>query len=261
MIDTHSHIDAEEFNLDRAEVIQRAKNSGVQAIFIPNINDETLPFVEKLAEQNLGYIFPMIGLHPEDVDPSKRNVDKVLDGMELRLHSKHPFVAIGEVGVDLYWDDTYRNLQIEVFERQVIWAAKYNLPLMIHTRNAFAEVVEVIARHYDKGLRGVFHCFTGTGEQALEFLKFKRFMLGVGGVLTFKKSKLPEVLKSVVPIDRIVLETDAPYMAPVPHRGKRNEPAFVAETIKFLADVYNMTPAQVEMQTNINVKDIFNVAI
>ena len=259
MIDTHSHIDGEEFNDDRDDVILRAKEAGVEKIFIPNINAQSLPFIERLSLQHPGFLYPMIGLHPEDVNPEQTDINAFLTYMESRLCKTHPFVAIGEVGLDFYWDETYKDLQIKVFETQVEWAAKYRLPLMIHSRNAHEDLVSVISRHYDEGISGVFHCFAGDERQAKELLQFDRFMLGIGGVLTFKKSTLPDVLSNVVPLSRIVLETDAPYLAPVPKRGKRNEPAFVEHTLHKLQEVYNCTAEQVEQATNNNVREVFRI--
>ncbi|MBR3531780.1 MAG: TatD family hydrolase [Bacteroidaceae bacterium] len=260
MIDTHAHLDGEEFAEDISEVIQRAKDVGVEKIFLPNVNEDTLQPIIRLCAAYPGYLYPMIGLHPEEVTPTKIDVDATLDAMESMLENHdlmNSCVAIGEVGLDLYWDQTYKEKQIEVFERQITWAIKYHLPLMIHARNAHAELVEIISKYQQHNLTGVFHCFTGTEEEATQLLSFSGFALGIGGVLTFKKSKLPEVLKSAVPLSRIVLETDSPYMAPVPHRGKRNESAFVRLVAEKLADIYNVTLQEVEYQTNLTVARIF----
>ena len=260
MIDTHAHLDGEEFAEDISEVIQRAKDVGVEKIFLPNVNEDTLQPIIRLCAAYPGYLYPMIGLHPEEVNPTNIDVDATLNAMESMLENHdlmNSCVAIGEVGLDLYWDQTYKEKQIEVFERQITWAIKYHLPLMIHARNAHAELVEVISKYQQHNLTGVFHCFTGTEEEATQLLSFSGFALGIGGVLTFKKSKLPEVLKSAVPLSRIVLETDSPYMAPVPHRGKRNESAFVRLVAEKLADIYNVTLQEVEHQTNLTVARIF----
>ena len=260
MIDTHAHLDGEEFAEDISEVIQRAKDVGVEKIFLPNVNEDTLQPIIRLCAAYPGYLYPMIGLHPEEVTPTKIDVDATLDAMESMLENHdlmNSCVAIGEVGLDLYWDQTYKEKQIEVFERQITWAIKYHLPLMIHARNAHAELVEIISKYQQHNLTGVFHCFTGTEEEATQLLSFSGFALGIGGVLTFKKSKLPEVLKSAVPLSRIVLETDSPYMAPVPHHGKRNESAFVRLVAEKLADIYNVTLQEVEYQTNLTVARIF----
>lgn len=261
MIDTHAHLDGDEFAEDISEVIQRAKSAGVEKIFLPNVNGDTLQPLLRLCASHPGYLFPMIGLHPEDVNPTKMDVDATLDVMESMLEKQNTCVAIGEVGLDFYWDQTYQKEQIEAFERQIEWAIKYHLPLMIHARNAHTELVNIISKHSADHLTGVFHCFTGTEEEALQLLSFSGFALGIGGVLTFKKSKLPDVLKSVVPLSRIVLETDSPYMAPVPYRGKRNESAFVRNVAEKLAQVYDTSLEEVEQQTNLNVSRIFPKAI
>ena len=260
MIDTHAHLDGEEFAEDISEVIQRAKDVGVEKIFLPNVNEDTLQPIIRLCAAYPGYLYPMIGLHPEEVNPTNIDVDATLNAMESMLENHdlmNSCVAIGEVGLDLYWDQTYKEKQIEVFERQITWAIKYHLPLMIHARNAHAELVEIISKYQQHNLTGVFHCFTGTEEEATQLLSFSGFALGIGGVLTFKKSKLPEVLKSAVPLSRIVLETDSPYMAPVPHRGKRNESAFVRLVAEKLAEIYHVTLQEVEHQTNLTVARIF----
>ncbi len=259
MIDTHTHLDGDEFADDFEQVLGRAQAAGVEKMFLPNVNEATWPRICRLCQEHPKVLYPMIGLHPEDVNPTVRNVAQVLDDMETQLQSGVPVIGIGEVGLDFYWDETYRREQIECFERQVGWAARYDLPLMIHARNAHRELVDIIARHAGKGLRGVFHCFTGTAEEARDLLAFDGFLLGIGGVLTFKKSKLPEVLTTAVPLSRIVLETDSPYMAPVPHRGQRNESAYVVEVAKKLADIYGVTLQEVNRATTDNVLSVFHL--
>ena len=258
MIDTHSHIDGEEFRDDIADVINRAQAAGVEKILIPNINLDTVEPVRTLCKQYPGYLYPMMGLHPEDVNPQNIDIDNVLSRMEQLLTPEpNPYVAIGEVGLDLYWDQTYREEQIEVFGRQIEWARTYRLPLMIHCRNAHRELVDTLRSHHGEELTGVFHCFAGTEEEAAELLAFEGFKLGIGGVLTFRKSTLPIVLKKCVPTDRIVLETDAPYLAPVPYRGHRNEPSYVVETAKRLAIIYECTLQHLEEVTTASAREIF----
>lgn len=260
MIDTHTHLDGEEFIEDVELVIERAQSAGVDKMFLPNVNEASWPRLHELCSQHPGVLFPMIGLHPEDVNPEKRDVAKVLDGMEELLEQHIPVIAIGEVGLDFYWDETYRQEQLCAFERQIGWAVRYGLPLMIHSRNAHSELVEIISRHAGDGLKGVFHCFTGTADEARELLSFDGFMLGIGGVSTFKKSLLPDVLHQSVPLDRVVLETDSPYMAPVPHRGKRNESAFIVEVARKLAEVYDLPLEEVDRITTANAEKLFNVS-
>ena len=175
--------------------------------------------------------------------------------------SKAPIIGIGEVGLDLYWDDTHKSEQMEVLESQLQWAEKYRLPLMIHSRNAHAELMEIMERHRSSNLTGVFHCFTGTPDEARDLLSFPGFMLGIGGVVTFKKSTLRETIKEAVPLSRIVLETDSPYMAPVPNRGKRNESAYVKNVAEMLADVFGLDLHTIVLHTTKNALKVFPKAV
>lgn len=250
MIDTHSHIYGPEFDDDRAEVLQRARLAGVDKMLLPNINEESIARMLQVAKEYPDMCYPMMGLHPEDV---KEDWAQVLDRMEMQLDG---MIAVGEVGLDFYWDTTFRREQIEAFERQICWAVERNLPLVIHMRKAEQELLEVMERHKSDGLRGVFHCFGGSRETASRMLKHEGFVLGIGGVVTFKNSRLAETLRHV-PLDRIVLETDAPYLAPVPYRGKRNEPSYVAHVARFLSDIYNVSEEEVNDVTNLAVKRVF----
>lgn len=250
MIDTHSHIYGPEFDDDRAEVLQRARLAGVDKVLLPNINEESIARMLQVAKEYPDMCYPMMGLHPEDV---KEDWAQVLERMEMQLDG---MIAVGEVGLDFYWDTTFRKEQIEAFERQICWAVERNLPLVIHMRKAEQELLEVMERHKSDGLRGVFHCFGGSRETASRMLKHEGFVLGIGGVVTFKNSRLAETLRHV-PLDRIVLETDAPYLAPVPYRGKRNEPSYVAHVARFLSDIYNVSEEEVNNVTNLAVKRVF----
>lgn len=250
MIDTHSHIYGPEFDDDRAEVLQRARLAGVDKVLLPNINEESIARMLQVAKEYPDMCYPMMGLHPEDV---KEDWAQVLERMEMQLDG---MIAVGEVGLDFYWDTTFRKEQIEAFERQICWAVERNLPLVIHMRKAEQELLEVMERHKSDGLRGVFHCFGGSKETASRMLKHEGFVLGIGGVVTFKNSRLAETLRHV-PLDRIVLETDAPYLAPVPYRGKRNEPSYVAHVARFLSDIYNVSEEEVNNVTNLAVKRVF----
>ena len=285
-IDTHSHIYGEEFDADREEVIARAKAAGVSHIFLPNINEGSVRPMLNLCERHPDFCYPMIGLHPEDVT---EKWPSVLAAMEQRLQKTgHPFIGIGEVGLDFYWDNTHAEAQQTVFKTQAKWALKYNLPLMIHTRAAHREMVNclrnVIAEAKQEScqtnqsnlhshsvqtseltsttsrLAGVFHCFGGSEEEAAELLTFEHFMLGIGGIVTFKKSSLPEILRHAVPIERIVLETDSPYLAPVPHRGERNESAYVMDVAEKVANIYQVSVAKVCEITSRNAMQIFSRA-
>lgn len=255
MIDTHSHIYGPEFDEDRELVVQRAQRAGVECMLLPNINEESIVPMLSLCHSFPGYCYPMMGLHPEDVTDDYL---QVLNRMEERLKDpSHPYVAVGEVGLDFYWDASRSRQQIDAFSRQIEWAVQYKLPLMIHSRSAHSELVQIIRQYASEELTGVFHCFGGTLEEAQELLTFNNFVLGIGGVSTFKKSSLLQVLQAV-PLQRIVLETDSPYLAPVPYRGKRNEPAYVAEVMRKVAEIYNVSPHDVENVTNANVKRVFS---
>lgn len=261
-IDTHSHLYEKEFDADREDVVARARAAGVDKIFLPNINAASVNPMLDMCRRYQGMCYPMMGLHPEDVNDDWR---QVLADFEQRLQQpNHPFIAVGEVGLDYYWDRSRYDEQQVVFATQVRWAQKYNLPLMIHTRSAHREMVNVIrtatTNNQSKGLCGVFHCFGGTADEAEELLSFDQFMLGIGGVVTFKKSALPEVLRQVVPLDRIVVETDSPYLAPSPHRGKRNESAFVTHVIGKLAEIYNKRVEEISEITRLNALRIFTRA-
>ena len=263
-IDTHSHLYGEEFDADREDVVARARAAGVERIFLPNINAASVGPMLDMCQRYAGLCYPMLGLHPEDIQDDWQ---QVLADMEQRLRQPgHPFIGIGEVGLDYYWDRSRYDEQQEVFRIQVGWALKYDLPLMIHTRSAHRELVDTLkdaianAKSANGHPRGVFHCFGGTAEEATELLSFDHFMLGIGGVVTFKKSTLPDVLRETVPLERIVLETDAPYLAPVPHRGKRNESAYVIHVAEKLAEIYEVSRDKVCEITLRNALRIFTKA-
>lgn len=256
-IDTHCHLDGEEFAADRDEVVARARAAGVMKVLVPGIDLKSCQTVIDLCRKYPGYCYPMLGLHPEEVRADWR---EVLDAIAPALAET---IAIGEVGLDFYWSREFEQEQLEAFEHQVRWSVETRLPLMIHCRKAQNEMVTILKRYRDDLPGGVFHCFTGNEIEARELLQFDRFVLGIGGVLTFKKSNLPQTLAGddmqspTVPLSRIVLETDAPYMAPVPHRGQRNEPSFVFEVLRKLAEVYGVSEAEVARQTTVNVLEVF----
>ena len=254
-IDTHCHLDGEEFRDDLDAVVTRAREAGVAAIGVPGINLESLDTVLELCRRYPYFCYPMLGLHPEDVKADWRDV---LAAIKPALQSVK---AVGEVGLDYYWSREFEKEQLEAFEEQVRWAVEFQLPLMIHCRKAQNEMVAIIKKYQNDLPGGVFHCFTGNEHEAAELLQFDKFVLGIGGVSTFKKSHLPEVLPAVVPLDRIVLETDAPYMAPVPKRGERNEPAFVAYVLKRLAEAYGVSEKEVAQKTNENVARVLGIIL
>lgn len=254
-IDTHTHLDGHEFDDDRDEVISRAKAAGVSKVFIPAVDLPSVDSVLAVCGRYPGYAYPMIGLHPEEVKADWRSV---LARMKPRLDEpSNPFIAVGEVGLDYYWSREFEQEQLEAFEEQVRWSVEYRLPLMIHCRKGQNEMVNMLRRYEGELPGGVFHCFTGNEREAAELLRFDNFMLGIGGVLTFKKSRLPETLAAAVPLSRIVLETDSPYMAPVPMRGKRNESAFTLYVLKRLAECYGVSEQEVADATNDNVRRVF----
>ena len=253
-IDTHAHLDGEEYNDDRDDVVARAREAGVSAILVPAIHLPSITTVLDVYRRYPGYAYPMIGLHPEEVKADWREVLA-----EMKKLYTDEFIAVGEVGLDYYWSREFEKEQLEAFEEQIQWAIEWNKPLDIHCRKAQNEMVKLL-RKYERDLPGgVFHCFTGNEIEAAELLQFERFALGVGGVLTFKKSHLPEVLPSAVPLDRIVIETDAPYMAPVPMRGKRNESAYVLHVLERMAECYGVSVEDMAEATNNNVKRIFGI--
>ena len=254
MIDTHSHIFSEEFQDDLPEVIARAREVGVEKIFMPNIDDTSLHAMLDVANRYPDYCYPMLGFHPTSVEGPEA-IYKVRE-MKGRLVSGHPYIAIGEVGVDLYWDKTWLKEQQQVLDEQIQWALEWDLPLVIHCREAFPELFQVLEPYKNTPLSGVFHSFTGTADEACQLMDYPRFMVGVNGVVTFKKSTLPEALREV-PLSRVMLETDSPYLAPVPFRGKRNETSYVKRVAIKLAELYDTEIGEVERQTTENALKVF----
>ncbi len=269
IVDTHTHLDGEEFDEDRSEVMMRAKEAGVGMVFLPAIDVKTSEAVLKLSHEYPGYAYPMVGLHPEEVKADwKEQLKKIeaildehltaVDGLN-GIKYKSDYIAIGEIGLDFYWSREFEKEQLEAFEKQVEWSCETGLPLMIHCRKAQNEMLHILRKWKDKLPGGVFHCFTGNQQEAKELLEYANFVLGIGGVSTFKSSHLREDLPAAVPLERIVLETDSPYMAPVPYRGKRNESAFVVEVMKTLATAYGVSEEEVAKVTNQNVERVFGV--
>lgn len=254
-IDTHTHIDGEEFKDDLDEVVARAKAAGAIQLLVPGINYDSIASIKAVCERFPDFMRPMIGLHPEDV---KEDYKEILGKMRQELNDDK-WIAIGEVGLDYYWSREFEQEQLDAFEQQVQWSVETQLPLMIHCRKAQNEMVKII-RKYEKELPGgVFHCFTGNQHEATELLQFDKFVLGIGGVSTFKKSHLAEDLAAVVPMDRIVLETDAPYMAPAPHRGERNESSFIPFIIEKLALAYGVSNEALADTTTATAKRVFRL--
>jgi len=251
-VDTHSHIYSEEFDIDRADCIQRAINEGVEKIFLPNVDCQSLESLWKTVHDFPTICMPLMALHPTSV---KGNFEDELAIIEKEL-IRDKVYGIGETGIDLYWDKTYLIQQIESFERHIDWALQKRLPLIIHTRNSFNEVFEVLERKFNPLLNGIFHCFSGNLHQAIHCTELG-FKLGIGGVVTYKNSGLDYVIKEMA-LEHFVLETDAPYLAPIPKRGKRNESSFLIHVAKKIAELKNCTLDEVANVTSQNAKIIFD---
>ncbi|GCD77950.1 TatD family hydrolase [Thermaurantimonas aggregans] len=253
IVDTHTHIYLEDFNSDFDQMVQRAMDAGVERMLLPNIELSTWPALRKAVERYPSKLFPMIGLHPSSV---KEGFEEQLSELKNLLNENlKEIVAIGETGIDLYWDVSTLDLQIQSFDQHIQWALEFGLPIVIHSRNAFEAIFKALEPYRARGLKGVFHCFTGTLKEAQWIVDFD-FYLGIGGVLTYKKSELPEILPHL-PKERIILETDAPYLSPIPYRGKRNEPAYMLHTLAKLAEVWKTTVSDAAEITYANSKKLF----
>ena len=255
LIDTHSHLFLEEFSEDLPQVIDRARSEGVTHIFMPNIDSTTIGSMLSVCNTYKGYCFPMIGLHPTSVNAG---YEKELEIVTRELKSSNEYIAIGEVGIDLYWDKTFLKEQQIALDKQINWALEYDLPVVIHCRDAFDYIYKVLEPYKNTSLKGIFHSFTGTDEEAARILEFSGFLIGINGVVTFKKSHLPEVLTKI-PLEKIVLETDSPYLTPVPNRGKRNESAYVKDTLMKVSEIYRMSPEAVGSVTSENALKVFGM--
>ncbi len=257
LIDTHSHIYSEEFDDDRTEVVERAKNAGVEKIILPNIDCSSLERLASLAKSDTNYFYVANGLHPTSVNADfKKELEVIFS--DSTFASLSNVVAIGEIGMDLYWDDTYINEQKQAFAFQLDYALNNKLPVIIHCRNAFSNIIDVVSAYKGSGLTGVFHCFLEDYESACKVIDLG-YYIGVGGVLTYKKSTLPDVVTKI-PLSSILLETDSPYLAPVPHRGKRNESSFVASVAEKLSTLLAVDYDKVCEITSENAKKLFGIA-
>jgi TatD DNase family protein len=253
LTDTHCHIYLPEFDADRGAAIDRAFSAGITRIFLPNVDQSTSAALLELAGQYPGSCFPLMGLHPTSVDAGYEQ--ELLFAESLLNTGK--FYGIGEAGIDLYWDKTFQAEQQEAFSIQLGWASGRNLPIIIHVRNSHAETVEIIQKSGLSNLSGIFHCFSGNLDQAREIIGMG-FHLGIGGVATFKNSGLDQVLPRIDP-KWILLETDSPYLAPVPFRGKRNEPSYLIHTASRVADIFGMTTEELGQLTTDNSKRLFGI--
>lgn len=275
MIDTHCHIDEEAFEPDREEVIARQQQSGVQAMIVPGVNVASINSVMEVCHAHPGYCYPALGLHPEDVKADWREQLATVEAA-IRAH-RDELVAIGEIGLDYYWDKTFKEEQKEVLRRQLLLARELNLPVILHNREATEDILTIVKEvsscqspitNYQSPLRGVFHCYSGSKETAEIILKMG-FYLGIGGVLTFKNSKLSETLRELNQseikiqqseiLNRLLLETDAPYMAPTPHRGERNESRFMALVAERLTQVLNVSVDEIIEATSANARQLFGI--
>ena len=252
LTDTHTHLYSKEFDPDRITLVENAINNGVTRFFLPNIDSESIPLLFQLEKQFTGNCFAMMGLHPCSV---KANYQQELMVMEHWL-SKRMFVGIGEIGIDLYWDKTFFNQQQDAFRRQIQLAKKYNLPYIIHSRNSFNEVMEIVNEFKNDNVKAIFHCFSGNVEQAEQVIASGNFKLGIGGVVTFKNSGLDKVVEAI-DLKHLVLETDAPYLAPAPHRGKRNIPDYLLLVAQKVAEIKNISVEEVAAITTQNSIEVF----
>lgn len=251
--DTHTHLYSEAFDDDRDEMMQRAFSLGVTRFFVPAIDSSYTKAMFKLKKEYPNNVFLMMGLHPTSVKDNYKeelaNVEKVL--------SETSFIAIGEIGIDLYWDKSTLKIQQEAFRHQIRLAKKYKLPIVIHCRESFDEIFEILEKEKSDDLFGIFHCFTGTIEQAKKAISYN-MKLGIGGVVTFKNGKIDQFLNHI-DLKHIVLETDSPYLAPTPYRGKRNESSYIINVLEKMSDIYGVTTDEIAKITTANSKEIFKV--
>ncbi|HEX2846258.1 MAG TPA: TatD family hydrolase [Chitinophagaceae bacterium] len=253
LIDTHAHLYSNQFNNDRPAMLQRAREAGLSKVLLPAIDSESHENMLKLEEENPGFCLAMMGLHPcsvkEDYEQELKIAEEYLAG--------RAFIGVGEIGLDFYWDLTFKEQQFKAFHRQVEWALHYGLPIAIHSRNANDECIQVVREHQKGSLKGVFHCFSGTVEQARQMIELG-FYLGIGGVLTFKNGGLDKVIEEIH-TRHLVLETDAPYLAPVPFRGKRNESSYITYVAQKLADLKQTNVQEIIDQTSQNAQNLFGL--
>jgi len=253
IIDTHCHLYVDAFKADISEVMNRAAAAGVQKFYLPAIDSGEIDNMLLLENKFPGKCIPMMGLHPCSVKENYREELAIVEGWL----SKRKFAAVGETGLDFYWDRTFETQQYEAFRLQIAWALQYDLPVVIHTRDAMQECIDVVKEFVPRGVKGIFHCFGGTVDNAREIIE-AGFYLGIGGVLTYKKSGLAEVLQQI-DLQHIVLETDAPYLTPVPFRGKRNESSYLKYIVENIALIKNISTEEVAAITTANAEKIFGL--
>lgn len=254
IIDTHAHLFVGDFDEDIADVIARAKQNGVTKVLLPNIDVTTIEALKDTSNLYPDFFIPMMGLHPTSVkDDWQTQLKSVEDELQ-----KTRYIAIGEIGIDLYWSDEYKQQQIDVFETQLRWSKEMQIPVSIHSRDALRYVVSSIQKIGQESLSGVFHSFGGTVVDLEQILPLTKFYIGINGVATFKNSGLNETLKHIS-LERVVLETDSPYLAPSPYRGKRNEPSYLVEILRKLAEIYSVSEKEVAHVTTQNASHLFNI--
>lgn len=253
-IDTHTHLYSDQFDQDRTQMIEKAITEGVKKFLLPNIDKSSIEGMKKLTKQFPSNCFAMIGLHPCSVG---YNVEEELSIVEEELRTNQ-YIAVGEIGMDLYWDKTFVKEQEMAFRKQIQWAKAHKLPIVIHCREAFDEIFTVLDELNDEDLFGVFHCFTGNLEQAKHILNYGNFKLGIGGVVTFKNAGLDKIVEQLS-LNDLVLETDSPYLAPTPYRGKRNESSYLTRVAERLSEIYRVSLEEIAKQTTINANRIFNL--
>ncbi len=259
-IDTHTHIYLDSFDEDRDDVIREAQTLGFSALLLPNIDVESIVKIQAVCKKYPGFCMPMIGLHPCDVKDGylhQLNILKEILDNSTAYFSGNKIVAIGEIGLDYYWDKAHIEIQKHAFSIQIEWALASDLPIVIHTRDAIDDAIAIISGYRSAGLRGVFHCFSGDERQAQTIVDLG-LLLGIGGVLTYKKSTLPDAIANI-PLEAIVLETDAPFLPPVPYRGKRNEPKYMLEVAKRLSEIKDLNISDISAITTANAKDLFRL--
>lgn len=252
LIDTHAHLFTKEFHDDLDQVVRRAREVGVEKVLLPNIDETTLADLRSASDRYPGFFFPMMGLHPTSVRADWQQQLIPID----EIFRQGDYVAVGEIGMDLYWDTSLQKAQMQAFEEQLRWSMEKGLPVSIHFRNATKEVIHSIRRVGEEKLRGVFHSFGGSEDEREAILQLRNFRIGINGVITFKNSGLAETLRNC-PRDRVILETDAPYLAPVPYRGKRNESAYLSLIVAKLAEVWAMGAEEAAAITSNNARDLF----
>jgi TatD DNase family protein len=251
IIDTHTHLYLEDFSEDISQIIQRSRQAGVQKLYLPNIDSSSINNMLELEQQFPGICIAMMGLHPCSVnDNYLQQLNIIKEWLDQR-----PFAAVGETGLDYYWDKTFIDQQKLAFQQQIEWALAFDIPIVIHSRDSLQDCIDMIRQNQKGKLRGIFHCFGGTPEEARQIMDLN-FLMGIGGVVTYKKSGLADVLQSI-PLSALVLETDAPYLTPVPFRGKRNEPAYLKYIIDAIAEAKNCTAEEIAEATTINAQKLF----